>query len=111
MLIVNRNNEYKSAIIAFVASENPLIALTEEYLLTQPRIATLDIERFLSFKEDRDVNAAVSKWLAKIDWSKEDIAKALGWVETLVTSIWLFRDSPSIKTTHMEHGNPIIAVP
>ena len=101
ILFIRKTGEYQAKLIAFITDDTEPPALTEEYLLSQPRIAALGIERVISAKENTGINSIVSRWFARTSVEAEKmeaaIAETLTGIETFIGSTWAFHDAPSIK--------------
>ena len=78
ILFIRKTGEYQAKLIAFITDDTEPPALTEEYLLSQPRIAALGIERVISAKENTGINSIVSRWFARtsVEAEKMEIGRA-----------------------------------
>lgn len=94
----------QTAIVAFIERVNPLPALTEEHLLTKPRIAALDIEEIHSVKESPAINEYLSKRFP-FDAPEEDADRILTQAETFIRAAWAFHSAPSVKIKRAQPKN------
>lgn len=113
MLTIRKTGEYRASLIAFVADSTEPPALTEEYLLSQPRIAALGIERIISAKENMDINSIASEWFTRASAETEKagmfVAEALAWIEMFIRSAWAFHDAPPIKMHDQDRTGGTVA--
>jgi hypothetical protein len=105
ILFIRKTGEHQARLIAFITN-GYISDLTEEYLLAQPRIDALGIERIISTKECRNVNLAASRWFSRSvpenERSETIIDEALAGIEAFMSSVWDLHDTPSVRMTRIE---------